>query len=158
MCASIQSPPGISSERLTPIRTETLWSTCDSCARLGLQSLSYLWQYDQSQLLEDMDRTGLHSIIIKVAGAGLGTKHLGRNVCSPEMRLELENLVSSPCCSPIFGGFLYIPTSRLIPNDSLTLIREHIKRDKWGTHPAGEGGEYETFTLDSPLFRKRIEL
>lgn len=64
------------------------------CARLGLQSLSYLWQYDQTELLEDMDTAGMESVIIKVAGAGLGQRHLGKNVCSSEMRDELERLVS----------------------------------------------------------------
>lgn len=65
------------------------------CARLGLQSLSYLWQYDQSQLLDDMADAGMECIIIKVAGAGLGLRHLGQNVCSPEMRATLETLVST---------------------------------------------------------------
>lgn len=64
-----------------------------SCARLGLQALAYLWQFDQSQLLEDMDNAGMESVIIKVAGAGLGVRHLGNNVCSEEMRDELELLV-----------------------------------------------------------------
>jgi diphthine-ammonia ligase len=63
------------------------------CSRLGLQSLAYLWQYDQSQLLEDMAAAGMECIIIKVAGAGLGLRHLGQNVCSPEMRNTLEILV-----------------------------------------------------------------
>jgi diphthine-ammonia ligase len=27
---------------------------------------------------------------------------------------------------------------------------------KYGLHPCGEGGEYETFTLDSPLFKKEL--
>lgn len=66
---------------------------CFRCARLGLQCLAYLWQYDQSRLLDDMARAGMDSIIIKVAGAGLGVRHLGQNVCSESMRVELENLV-----------------------------------------------------------------
>ncbi|KAJ2159088.1 hypothetical protein GGF46_003289 [Coemansia sp. RSA 552] len=28
--------------------------------------------------------------------------------------------------------------------------------DKYGVHPCGEGGEFESFTLDCPLFKKRI--
>lgn len=100
------------------------------CARLSLQSLAYLWQYrrdghhpDQMHLLEDMHAAGMKSVIIKVAGAGLGVRHLGKDVCSDEMR------------------------------EILAMLNE-----KWGTHPAGEGGEYETFTVDCPLFKKRIEL
>jgi diphthine-ammonia ligase len=29
---------------------------------------------------------------------------------------------------------------------------------KWGLNPCGEGGEYETLTLDCPLFKRRIEM
>ena len=28
----------------------------------------------------------------------------------------------------------------------------------YGAHVCGEGGEYESFTVDSPLFKKRIVL
>jgi diphthamide synthase (EF-2-diphthine--ammonia ligase) len=41
-----------------------------------------------------MDAAGLESIIIKVAGAGLGTRHLNKNVCGQEMRDVLHKLVS----------------------------------------------------------------
>ncbi|PIO63902.1 hypothetical protein TELCIR_14486 [Teladorsagia circumcincta] len=34
-----------------------------------------------------------------------------------------------------------------------TLNRLHLQ---YGVHPCGEGGEYETFVLDCPLFHKRI--
>ncbi|KAJ1965047.1 hypothetical protein GGI12_001029 [Dipsacomyces acuminosporus] len=30
--------------------------------------------------------------------------------------------------------------------------------EKYGVHPCGEGGEFESFTLDCPLFKKRIVL
>lgn len=30
--------------------------------------------------------------------------------------------------------------------------------EKFGISPAGEGGEYETFVIDGPIFKKRIEL
>lgn len=33
------------------------------------------------------------------------------------------------------------------------LVKMH---DKYGVNVCGEGGEYETFTLDCPLFKKRI--
>ncbi len=36
--------------------------------------------------------------------------------------------------------------------DELALLR-----DKYGVHPAGEGGEMETLVLDCPLFRRRLE-
>ncbi len=28
--------------------------------------------------------------------------------------------------------------------------------EKYGVHICGEGGEYETFTVDCPLFKKKI--
>jgi len=31
-----------------------------------------------------------------------------------------------------------------------------VKNEKFGLNVCGEGGEYETFTLDCPLFKKRI--
>ena len=34
----------------------------------------------------------------------------------------------------------------------------HLLNEKYQINVCGEGGEYETFTLDCPLFRKRIEL
>ena len=41
---------------------------------------------------------------------------------------------------------------------SLSGIRDHLHamHDKYGVNICGEGGEYETFTLDCPLFLKSI--
>ncbi|XP_051881436.1 diphthine--ammonia ligase isoform X1 [Pristis pectinata] len=41
---------------------------------------------------------------------------------------------------------------------TLDQIEPHLNQisQKYGVHVCGEGGEYETFTLDCPLFRKRI--
>ncbi|PIK60904.1 putative diphthine--ammonia ligase [Apostichopus japonicus] len=41
---------------------------------------------------------------------------------------------------------------------SLSEIRPHMLKmnEKYQLNPCGEGGEYETFTLDCPLFKKRI--
>ncbi len=89
------------------------------CTRLGLASLAYLWQRDQSELLAEMVGAGVVAIVIKVAALGLGTSHLGRSVG------ELQ---------PTF----------------------HRLHDRFGFHVCGEGGEYETFTLDCPLFRRSV--
>ena len=42
---------------------------------------------------------------------------------------------------------------------SLSSLRGHFDKleKQFGFHVCGEGGEYETFTLDCPLFKKRIE-
>lgn len=47
------------------------------CNRLGLTSLSYLWQRDQAELMQEMCKSGLEAILIKVAAIGLKDKHLG---------------------------------------------------------------------------------
>ncbi|KIP07008.1 hypothetical protein PHLGIDRAFT_106172 [Phlebiopsis gigantea 11061_1 CR5-6] len=91
------------------------------CRRLSLTPLCYLWQRDQGELLAEMVEAGLVAIIIKVAGVGLTTKHLGKTL--GEMLPTLQKLNS-----------LY------------------------GSHICGEGGEYESLTLDCPLFQKRIIL
>ena len=41
---------------------------------------------------------------------------------------------------------------------SLAMMRPELERlaDKYGANVCGEGGEYETFTLDCPLFRHRL--
>lgn len=44
---------------------------------------------------------------------------------------------------------------------ALYLVDQELKvqqRQRFGLHPCGEGGEYETFTVDCPLFKKRIDL
>jgi diphthine-ammonia ligase len=91
------------------------------CRRLGLVSLAYLWQKDQSELLNSMIQFGLHAVVIKVAAIGLTEKHLGKSL--EELQHHLEAM-----------------------------------RVKYGINVCGEGGEYETLTLCSPLFRKRIEI
>ncbi|KAI9190166.1 hypothetical protein H9P43_001599 [Blastocladiella emersonii ATCC 22665] len=43
---------------------------------------------------------------------------------------------------------------------SLAQLQSHLLQmhAKFGLHPCGEGGEYETLTLDCPLFRRRLVL
>lgn len=41
---------------------------------------------------------------------------------------------------------------------SIKELQGHLVKmqEKYGVNVCGEGGEYETFTLDCPLFKKRI--
>ena len=48
------------------------------CQRLGLTPLAYLWQRDQSDLLQEMIQAGMESILVKVACLGLDKRHLGK--------------------------------------------------------------------------------
>ncbi len=45
---------------------------------------------------------------------------------------------------------------RRITPELIRLIEDVSRR--MGVHPGGEGGEFETLVLDSPMFRKRIEV
>lgn len=93
------------------------------CARpeLNLQVLAYLWQRDQSELLNEMVQADVRAVLIKVAGIGLDERDLGKSLAQMQPKLtKLNNL--------------------------------------YGAHVCGEGGEYETLTLDCPLFKKRIQL
>ncbi|KAJ3232166.1 ATP binding domain 4 [Chytriomyces hyalinus] len=89
------------------------------CSRLGLTVLSYLWQADQSALLNSMIECNVNAILVKVAAIGLETKHLGKSLA--QMQPLLETL-----------------------------------SNRFGCHVCGEGGEYETVTIDCPIFKKRI--
>ncbi|KAL1409041.1 hypothetical protein Q8F55_005865 [Vanrija albida] len=91
------------------------------CQRLGLTSLAYLWQSKQLPLVSSMINSGLDAILVKVAGVGLGEKHVGK---------------------------------------SLAQLFPHLARLEamYGAHPAGEGGEYESLTLDTPLFSHRLRI
>mmetsp|Transcript_28899 Transcript_28899/g.80812 ORF Transcript_28899/g.80812 Transcript_28899/m.80812 type:complete len:668 (+) Transcript_28899:35-2038(+) len=91
------------------------------CLRHKLVSLAYLWQRNQSELLDEMVRDGVEAILIKVASMGLQPSFLGRT---------LEDL--TPCLSEL--------------------------HEKYGLNVCGEGGEYETITLDCPLFKRRLSL
>ena len=89
------------------------------CERLGLESLAYLWEYDQPTLLNKMIEDGMNSILIKVCVIGLDKIDLMKSL--KEMKEKLLKL-----------------------------------KDKYGINVCGEGGEYETITLDCELYKKRI--
>lgn len=63
----------------------------DVCIRLNLIPLTYLWQRDRRLLLDEMISSGVHAVLVKVAGAGLDPyKHLGKDLQS--LRPTLERL------------------------------------------------------------------
>ncbi|WVW78164.1 hypothetical protein I302_100115 [Kwoniella bestiolae CBS 10118] len=91
------------------------------CSRLNLVSLAYLWQSQQMPLLHKMLECEMEVVLMKVAGVGLGTKVVGKQL------------------------------GEIMP--LLTRLEQ-----TYGSHPAGEGGEYETLTLSTPLFSHRLRL
>lgn len=86
-----------------------------------MQPLAYLWQQNQSYLLQAMIDAKLEAVLIKVAGIGLTEKHLGQSLAQMQPRLEQLHA-------------------------------------QYGAHVCGEGGEYETLAVDSPLFVHRVVL
>ena len=112
------------------------------CSRLNLVSLAYLWRRDQSELLQEMIDCGVKACIIKCAALGLEEWHLGKTLA--ELQPRLEDLVR-------FNRTICLMTS------SLCRI-SHLQKSRYGINVCGEGGEYETFTLDCPLFFKSIQL
>jgi len=63
------------------------------CERLGLVSLSYLWQRPQHLLLDEMASVGLDARIVKVAAIGLDPdSFLWQNVTSNQVRMKLRIL------------------------------------------------------------------
>ncbi|AMD18997.1 HBR096Wp [Eremothecium sinecaudum] len=102
------------------------------CSRLGLVVLSYLWQRDQLQLMQEMcnmskqpndfESSKMDARLIKVAALGLNETHLLKSL--PEVFPTLLNLNS-----------------------------------RYEVHICGEGGEFETMVLDAPFFtRGRLEV
>ncbi|KAL9379234.1 hypothetical protein Peur_027716 [Populus x canadensis] len=94
------------------------------CSRLGLVSLAYLWKQDQSLLLQEMITNGILAITVKSSNA-IGSSHRFR----PCKALGQRNSV------------LDRPSAHL-----------HKLKELYGINVCGEGGEYETLTLDCPLF------
>lgn len=61
-------------------------------------------------------------------------------------------LVSGVSAAPLGEDWLGREMDRQALSELIALARRHRM------NPAGEGGEYETFVLDAPFFRKRIEI
>ena len=107
--------------------------------RLGLVSLSYLWQQPQLPFFDDTIGCGVEAVLVIVAGVGLGVDLLGMNL--REVRALLARLV---------GAYL-LSTVRTAGDELLD-----VQETKYGSHPAGEGGEYETITKSTPIFSHRL--
>ena len=116
-------------------------------SRLGLASLSFLWQYpllpppperpdSVTGLLDDMEAAGCDFRIIKIASAGIRESMLFRRVTDPQVR---EILVRG------MGRFVDVEKGHKLELRGAVL---------------GEGGEYETIAINGPprLWKKRISV
>ncbi|XP_020020046.2 diphthine--ammonia ligase isoform X3 [Castor canadensis] len=114
------------------------------CKRLNLQPLAYLWQRNQEDLLREMIASSVQAMIIKVAALGPGSLLVWCIQCTWSIVL------------------LVCRESSLDPDKHLGKTLDEMEpyllelSKKYGVHVCGEGGEYETLTLDCPLFKKKI--
>ncbi|XP_077477749.1 diphthine--ammonia ligase [Stigmatopora argus] len=75
---------------------------------------------------------------------------------------DQESLLSEMISSDVHAILIKVAAYGLDPDKhlgkSLADMAPYLKQlsQKYGVHICGEGGEYETFTLDCPLFKKRL--
>lgn len=101
-----------------------------------------------------MVTSGLVAVLIKVAGVGLLEDCLGKTL--GQMQGKLTKLVSlAPQVSSGESGCG--PTPSWKQADGLN-SHPFTQNGMYGLHICGEGGEYETLTLDCPLFHDRVQL
>uniref|UniRef100_A0A6I8PCM5 Diphthine--ammonia ligase n=1 Tax=Ornithorhynchus anatinus TaxID=9258 RepID=A0A6I8PCM5_ORNAN len=73
-----------------------------------------------------------------------------------------QDLLREMISSGIRAVVVKVAALGLDPAEHLGKSLEHLEphllklAERYGVHPCGEGGEYETFTLDCPLFEKRV--
>ncbi|KAK0546713.1 hypothetical protein OC845_004471 [Tilletia horrida] len=70
---------------------------------LQLTPLTFLWQRSQDELLDEMVKTGMNAVLIKVAGAGLDERDLGKSLAQmqPKLRRLTHQSVSALMTSMI---------------------------------------------------------
>lgn len=96
-----------------------------------------------------MVESGIEAIIVKVASIGLTPrKHLGKTIAA--LQPEFLVLASSKAIYAVDTAMMRALTIAVVP--AVTAVQQK----KYQLNVCGEGGEYESLTLDCPLFKKRI--
>lgn len=101
------------------------------CQRLGLTSLTFLWERSQSELLDEIISSGVDARIIKTAAYGLGKEQLGKSLGQVRPKLaalnaqfglhlcgeggEYETLVFD---SPLFGRKLVATSYKIVEHSA----------------------------------------
>ncbi|MEK6875420.1 MAG: diphthine--ammonia ligase [Nanoarchaeota archaeon] len=72
----------------------------------------------------------------------------------------LEELIKNKFDIIIIGVFAYPLDEKWLGKKIDKTFIENVKvlKEKYNIHPAGEGGEFETFVLNCPLFKKPLKL
>lgn len=77
-------------------------------------------------------------------------------------RRDQTELLQEMIDCQVYSIIIKVASLGLVPDrhlgKSLKEMQSHLlkMKDKYGLNVCGEGGEYETFTLDCPLFKQRI--
>ncbi|KAJ1103355.1 hypothetical protein NDU88_000781 [Pleurodeles waltl] len=89
-------------------------------------------------------------------------KRLGLQPLAFLWRRQQEDLLNEMILAGVEAVIIKVAAFGLEPDKhlgrGLAQVRPHLMQlsKKYGVYVCGEGGEYETFTLDCPLFKKRI--
>ncbi|CDJ46381.1 hypothetical protein, conserved [Eimeria brunetti] len=128
------------------------------CARL--LPVCLLWNREQKSLLKNMIDWGLHAVVVKTASMGLSKQHLGRSVSDllPHF-LELNRQFDFHVCGegttrfPFHCNLETLNAHRPFQEKEIREKEKKCYASSGRRSPTAEsGGEYETVTLDCPLF------
>lgn len=73
---------------------------------------------------------------------------------------ELEEIIKNEIKAIIVSVSAYPLNEEFLGKQINSSLIEKFRffKEKYGFNPSGEGGEYETFVLDAPIFKKKIEV
>ena len=101
------------------------------CDKLNLECFNPLWQKNEEEYLAELIQNKFKVILVGVFAYPLNESWLGKEI-NQEFIKEMKELNKSP--------------------------RDHPEGCKYKINPAGEGGEFETFVLNCPLFKKELKI
>ena len=99
------------------------------CSKLNLECFNPLWQKNEEEYLSELIRNKFKVILTGVFAYPLDKSWIGKEI-NQEFIKEMKELNKSP--------------------------RDHPEGCKYKINPAGEGGEFETFVLGCPLFKRDL--
>jgi len=142
------------------------------CDKLNLACFNPLWQKNQLELLEDLIKNNPKNFSLKNFGTtkskDVPTMKIRKFSSIPTFKKDRESCHTHRRRGKDFVGFKVIITGVFAyPFDKSWLGRKINKQfikeitelhKKYKINPAGEGGEFETFVLDCPLFKKPLKI